>query len=94
MTGSAFQLRSVWRRNRSRLRWKPCQTLLPELWRNETSRGAIRLLENKKDRGPFSASDTLLLTYLYRLNGTVHKAEAFVAPNAALIKKDSFVDWL
>ena len=56
--------------------------------------GAIRLLENKKDRGPFSLSDTFLLTYLYCLNGDVDKAEAFAATNAAAIKKDSFVDWL
>jgi len=56
--------------------------------------GAIRLLENKKDRGPFSLSDTFLLTYLYCLNGDVDKAEALAATNAASIKKDSFVDWL
>jgi len=56
--------------------------------------GAIRLLENKKDRGALSPSDTLLLIYLYCLNGDVDKAEAFAATNAALIKKDSFVDWL
>ncbi len=56
--------------------------------------GAIRLLENKKDRGPFSLSDTFLLTYLYCLNGDVDKAQALVATNAAEIKKDWFVDWL
>jgi hypothetical protein len=56
--------------------------------------GAIRLLENRKDRDPSTLSDTLLLTYLYCLNGDVDKAEALAATNAAAIKKDSFVDWL
>jgi hypothetical protein len=56
--------------------------------------GAIRLLENEKDRGPFSLGDTFLLTYLYCLNGEVDKAEALAATNAAAIKKDNFVDWL
>ena len=56
--------------------------------------GAIRLLENEKDRGPFSLGDTFLLTYLYCLNGDVDKANALAAGNAAAIKKDSFVDWL
>jgi spermidine synthase len=56
--------------------------------------GAIRLLENEKDRGAFRLSDTFLLTYLYCLNGDVDKAEALSAANAAAIKKDSFVDWL
>ena len=56
--------------------------------------GAIRLLENEKDRGPFSLGDTFLLTYLYCLNGEVDKAEALAAANAAAIKKDNFVDWL
>jgi predicted membrane-bound spermidine synthase len=56
--------------------------------------GAIRLLENKKDRGMFSANDIFLLTYLYCMNGSVEKAETLVADNAAAIKKDWFVDWL
>jgi len=56
--------------------------------------GAIRLLENKKDRGSFSLGDTFLLTYLYCLNGDVDKAEALAAANTGVIKKDSFVDWL
>jgi hypothetical protein len=56
--------------------------------------GAIRLLENEKERGPLSRSDTFLLTYLYCLNGDLDKAEALAATNAAAIKKDSFVDWL
>jgi spermidine synthase len=56
--------------------------------------GAIRLLEDEKDRGAFSLNDTLLLTYLYCLNGSVDKAEALVANNADLIKKYQPVDWL
>ena len=56
--------------------------------------GAIRLLESEKDRGVFNLNDTFLLTYLYCLNGSVEKAEALVATNAAGIKKDWFVDWL
>lgn len=56
--------------------------------------GAIHLLEDKKDRGPFSLGDTFLLIYLYCLNGEVDKAEVLAATNAAAIKKDSFVDWL
>jgi spermidine synthase len=55
---------------------------------------AIRLLEEKKDRGTFNLNDTFLLTYLYCLNGSVDKAEALAAKNAGLIKKDWFVDWL
>jgi len=55
--------------------------------------GAIRLLEDEKDRGPFSLGDTFLLIYLYCLNGEVDKAEALAGANAA-IKKNSFVDWL
>jgi spermidine synthase len=56
--------------------------------------GAIRLLESEKDRGVFSLNDTFLLTYLYCLNGSVEKAEALAATNAAAIKKDEFADWL
>src|SRR5882724_64272 len=56
--------------------------------------GAIRLLETEKDRGVSSLNDTLLLTYLYCLNGSVEKAEALAVANASSIKKDSFVDWL
>jgi spermidine synthase len=56
--------------------------------------GAIRLLESEKDRGVLNLNDTFLLTYLYCLNGSVEKAEALVATNAAGIKKDWFVDWL
>ena len=56
--------------------------------------GAIRLLENEKDRGSLSLSDTFLLTYLYCLNGEVDKAETLAAANAAAIKKNSFADWL
>jgi len=56
--------------------------------------GAIRLLENEKDRRLFSLGDTFLLIYLYCLNGDVDKAERLAATNAAAIKKDSLVDWL
>jgi len=56
--------------------------------------GAIRLLESKKDRGPFSLNDTFLLTYLYCLNGDVDKAQTLAATNAAAMKKDRFADWL
>ena len=55
---------------------------------------AIRLLECQKDRGTFGVRETLLLTYLYCLNGDVAKAETLVADNAGSIKKDGFVDWL
>jgi spermidine synthase len=56
--------------------------------------GAIRLMEDEKARGMFSLNDTFLLIYLYCLNGSVVKAEALAANNAAAIKKDRFVDWL
>ena len=56
--------------------------------------GAIRLLEEEKDRGTFNLNDTFLLTYLYCLHGSVDKAEALAAKNADSIKKDWFVDWL
>jgi spermidine synthase len=56
--------------------------------------GAIRLLENKKDRSSLSLDDTYLLTYLYCLNGEVDKAEALAASNAAAVKKNSVIDWL
>jgi spermidine synthase len=72
--------------------------ILPDLIAGALARrdvdSAIRLLENEKDRGVFNLSDTFLLTYLYCLNGSIGKAEALVATNAAAIKKDSFVDWL
>jgi spermidine synthase len=55
---------------------------------------AIRLLENEKDRGAFSLNDTLLLAYIYCLNGSVDKAESLVANNADSIKKDQSADWL
>ena len=56
--------------------------------------GAIQLMEDKKARGAFNLNDTFLLTYLYCLNGSVGKAEALAANNAAAIAKDGFVDWL
>jgi spermidine synthase len=55
---------------------------------------AIRLLENEKDRGALSLEDTLLLAYVYCLNGSVDKAETLAANNADSIKKDQFTDWL
>lgn len=55
---------------------------------------AIRLLENEKDRGALSPNDTLLLAYIYCLNGSVDKAEALVANNPDSIKKDQSADWL
>jgi spermidine synthase len=55
---------------------------------------AIQLLEREKDSGVVSANNTFLLAYLYCLNGSVDKAETLVAANAAVIKKDSFADWV
>jgi hypothetical protein len=55
---------------------------------------AIRLLESENARGRFGLNDTFLLTYLYCLNGSVQKAERLAANNAALIKRNWFVDWL
>jgi spermidine synthase len=55
---------------------------------------AIRLLESENVRGRFGLNDTFLLTYLYCLNGSVQKAETLAANNAALIKRNWFVDWL
>ncbi len=56
--------------------------------------GAIRLLEDKKDRGPLSSDDTSLLIYLYCLNGEVDKGEALAASNPAARKKNNVTDWL
>jgi hypothetical protein len=55
---------------------------------------AIRLLESEKNRRAFSLNDMFLLTYLYCLNGSVHKAEALATANAGSIKRNWFVDWL
>jgi hypothetical protein len=55
---------------------------------------AIRLLESEKDRGMSRLEDTFLLTYLYCLNGSVHKAEALAVANASSIKRSGFVNWL
>ncbi len=55
---------------------------------------AIRLLEDEKDRGALSLDHTLLLAYVYCLNGSVDKAEALAANNADSIKKDQSADWL
>ena len=55
---------------------------------------AIRLLEDEKARGALSLDHTLLLAYVYCLNGSVDKAEALAANNADAIKKDQSADWL
>ena len=55
---------------------------------------AIHLLEDKKNDGLLAADDTFLLAYLYCLNGSVDKAESFVAANAAAIKNNSFAGWV
>jgi hypothetical protein len=55
---------------------------------------AIRLLESRKSQNAFHANDTLLLAYLYCLNGNVEEAEALVAANSGAIKNDSSVVWL
>jgi spermidine synthase len=76
----------------------PPLEIMPDLVAGALARrdldGAIRLLEQEKDRGRFSLNDTFLLTYLYCLNGSVDKAEELVANNADSIKKDQSVDWL
>jgi spermidine synthase len=76
----------------------PPLEIMPDLIAGALARrdidGAIRLLEEERDRGMFSLSDTFLLTYLYCLNGSVDKAEALVANNADSIKKGRSVDWL
>jgi spermidine synthase len=56
--------------------------------------GAIRLLEEERDRKVGGQNDWFLLTYLYCLNGNVDKAEALAATDLGSIKKDWFVDWL
>jgi predicted membrane-bound spermidine synthase len=55
---------------------------------------AIQLLEGEKDGGFSNSNDFFLLTYLYCLNGSVEKAEAFAAAHAGSIQKDWFVAWL
>jgi spermidine synthase len=76
----------------------PPLEIMPDLVAGALARrdldGAIRLLEQERNRGRFSLNDTFLLTYLYCLNGSVDKAEALVANNADSIKKDQSVDWL
>jgi hypothetical protein len=76
----------------------PPPEVLPDLIAGALARrdidGAVQLMEDEKARGMFSLNDTFLLTYLYCLNGSVGKAEALAANNAAAIKKDGFVDWL
>jgi spermidine synthase len=72
--------------------------LVPDLIAGALARrdinGAIRLLEDEKDRGVISLDDTLLLTYLYCLNGSVDKAEALVANNADSFNNDQSLNWL
>ena len=51
-------------------------------------------MEDKKNGGVLGADDTFLLAYLYCLNGSVDKAESFVAANAAAIKNNSFAGWV
>jgi spermidine synthase len=74
----------------------PLLEIMPDLIAGALARRnideAIRLLESKKDRGVPSLNDTFLLTYLYCLNGSVHKAEALA--KAGPIKRNWFVDWL
>jgi hypothetical protein len=76
----------------------PPLEILPDLVAGALARRdiaeAIRLLEHEKDGGAFGISETLLLIYLYSLNGSVEKAEALAAANAAAIEKDPSVDWL
>jgi len=78
---------------------QPCPVeVMPDLIAGALARRdineAIRLLENEKDRGALSLNDTLLLAYIYCLNGSVDKAEALVANNADSIKKGQSADWL
>jgi len=55
---------------------------------------AIKLLELENERGVAGANEFLLLIYLYCLNGTVDKAEAFAVAQSASIPKNSVTDWL
>jgi hypothetical protein len=75
----------------------PLETL-PDLIAGALARrdisGAIRLLEDVKERGAFNRDEMFLLTYLYCLNGSVDKAEALVAANADSIENVRFADWL
>jgi spermidine synthase len=71
---------------------------LPDLVADALSRrdiaDAIQLLETKRVNGRANRDDSLLLTYLYCLNGNVEKAEALAAAAATSIPKDRFVNWL
>jgi hypothetical protein len=55
---------------------------------------AIQLLEVEKERGAASSDDTLLLIYLYCLNGAVEKADALAAASAQSIPHNSVTEWL
>ncbi|HSS17292.1 MAG TPA: spermidine synthase, partial [Candidatus Dormibacteraeota bacterium] len=76
----------------------PLAEIIPDLIAGALARRnideAIRLLESENARGRFGLNDTFLLAYLYCLNGSVQKAETLAANNAALIKRNWFVDWL
>jgi spermidine synthase len=76
----------------------PPLEIMPDLVAGALARrdfeAAIRLFEKEKDRAGLSLKETLLLAYLYCLNGDVPKAETLVANNASSIKKNEFVDWL
>ncbi len=54
---------------------------------------AIRLLQQKKERGLAVLKDDLLLIYLYCLNGNVAAAEQ-LAGSVPSVQKDWLVDWL
>ena len=76
----------------------PPAEIMPDLIAGALARrdisAAIRLLENKKDRGFADRSDFFLLAYLYCLNGSVDKAETLVTDSAGSIKRDPSIDWL
>jgi len=76
----------------------PPLEIIPDLIAGALARrdidGAIQLMEDKKARGAFNLNDTFLLTYLYCLNGSVGKAEALAANNAAAAKKNNSGDCL
>jgi hypothetical protein len=72
--------------------------IMPDLIAGSLARrdieGALRLLEDKYERGAADRADLFLRTYLYCLNGSVDKAESLVADNAGLMKRDPSIDWL
>jgi predicted membrane-bound spermidine synthase len=56
--------------------------------------GAIRLLEQERERGFVNVNDIFLLIYLYCMHGDVDQAEALASSEEGSIKKDWFVKWL